>query len=297
MTQQTDLIESLNSELANERLRAARALAKHATARQEEAILQALRKEDVIWVRDALEQALLRARGQSPATPLEDDAAEVSDEVVQALYSKALNETTSLLLHEFDKLVGILDVRASKEILDYEKSRTRQAVQTITEFLDGVSNLRKASATPRLVTIDLSKLISEIVDRVRSHGMDIQQAGPAPFMLQGDNVMLDIAISNALRNAVEATEAVKEPLRKPIVVNWGATDRDNWVAVIDEGNGISGGVDSAFKIGATSKAGHFGMGLPAGRQAMQTLGGEFMLYARGRGTRAEIRWPKVDGIK
>jgi signal transduction histidine kinase len=181
---------------------------------------------------------------------------------------------------------------------EYENSRTHQAVETITAFLDGVANLRKATATPRLNIIDLAKLITDIAERERASGVDIQSAGPLPFPVLGDSAMLGMAIGNALRNAVEATLGIDNPAsRKPIVVTWGATDLDNWVAVIDEGTGISGGVDAAFKIGATSKADHFGMGLPAGRQAMQALGGAFTLYARAHGTRAEIRWPKADGTK
>jgi signal transduction histidine kinase len=298
MNMPVETIEALSSVLTTERLRAARRLAKEATADDEATILQALRKEDVVWVRDALQQALLRARGKSPIAPTDDSVSEVSNEVVQALYSRALNETTTLLLHEFDKLVGILDVRAAREVPHYETSRTRDAVQTITTFLDGVAKLRQATARPRLVEVDLAKIINGIADRERSSGVEIQPAGPFPFNVQADSAMLEIAIGNAIRNAVEATLSLNDNAsRKPIVINWGATERDNWVAVIDEGAGLSGSVDAAFTIGATSKAGHFGMGLPAARQAMQSVDGEFTLYARANGTRAEIRWAKVDTVK
>ena len=105
--------------------------------------------------------------------------------------------------------------------------------------------------------------------------------------------LLSFSLSNGIRNAVEASATLQSDENHSIVVTWGATDIDYWVAVMDRGIGIIGPIEAAFGVGKTGKRGHRGFGLTIARQAIETLGGSCTLQpiAEG-GAHFEIRWDK-----
>jgi signal transduction histidine kinase len=108
-----------------------------------------------------------------------------------------------------------------------------------------------------------------------------------------DPALVRLGISNGVRNAVEAVGEGLSDEPHPIVVAWGETDVDYWVAVIDRGPGIVGLLESAFEIGKTTKKGHSGFELAIARQAVETLGGTSILQpAAGGGAHYEIRWER-----
>src|SRR5262249_10302279 len=120
-------------------------------------------------------------------------------------------------------------------------------------------------------------------------------AGPAPLMVQGDPALIAIAVSNGLRNAIEACLPVATAERKPpIVVNWNATDRDYWITVLDDGIGYPGNIQGAFEIGASTKEGHSGNGLPGVKAAMLSLSGSVELVPqKDKGCALNLSWPIV----
>lgn len=93
---------------------------------------------------------------------------------------------------------------------------------------------------------------------------------------QGDPSLAAIAITNGLRNTVEAYLAVAQDQRPKITINWDATDRDYWVTILDEGIGFPRNIEGAFEIGNGTK-GHLGHRLPSVRAAIQCLSGRIEL--------------------
>ena len=118
-------------------------------------------------------------------------------------------------------------------------------------------------------------------------------AGTTPLLVQGDAALITIAVTNGLRNAIEAALPVAEDNRKPaIIVTWGATDRDNWISILDEGVGYHGNIQGAFEIGGTTKPGHSGNGLPAIKAAMLSLSGTVELVPQKEtGCILNLSWP------
>jgi sensor histidine kinase regulating citrate/malate metabolism len=119
-------------------------------------------------------------------------------------------------------------------------------------------------------------------------------AGPAPLLVQGDPSLITIAVTNGLRNAIEACLPVATSDHKPaIVINWDATDRDYWISILDEGIGFHGSIPGAFEIGTSSK-GHSGHGLPALRAAMISLSGTAELIPqKDKGCVLTLTWPII----
>jgi signal transduction histidine kinase len=288
----------LDSASAHERLIGARFLARFASNQDIGQINQALLRENVSWVRNALSEALRRATGQeSPAVDeqVETDGVDLSpsDRQLREIYANALQETTSLLLHEIEPLLGTIRLYANREIGDFAHSRTKNQLELLDTLLDAISQLRRATGPAQPVEIELSGLIREICDQeMGGPRVKIQLAGPSPFIVVADRGRLLLAVTNGLRNAREATTSAGEPNERPIVVNWNKTDQDFWISVIDQGVGLKGSLERIFEIGTSSKKSHLGMGLPAARQAIISMGGDITVTPRDdAGVRFEIRWP------
>ena len=83
----------------------------------------------------------------------------------------------------------------------------------------------------------------------------------------------------------------------PVVINWGVTGRDSWIAVIDRGVGLPDGSSRMTEPGVTTKAKgfHMGMGLAVALMALENMDG--ILTHRPReegGVVAEMRWLRPD---
>jgi signal transduction histidine kinase len=104
-----------------------------------------------------------------------------------------------------------------------------------------------------------------------------------------------LVVANGLRNAIEATESLSEIIdaSNRVVVSWGETDRDYWIAIVDWGPGLPLGFDRIFDIGSTTKKDHLGMGLAIAERAALSLSGNVSVTPReDKGTRYEFRWPR-----
>jgi signal transduction histidine kinase len=225
----------------------------------------------------------------------------VTDDTVESLRSRrqiqasAAEWIAGLLLHELASPIGLLAYEASREVPDYERSRTRNHIVTLQMVFTAIEQLRKASATPKASEFDLAALVNEIVTTEFSEVADnIALHGPQPLLLVSDAALLRFAICNGLRNAIEAVSAeANNHSFPPVVVTWGETDVDYWVAVLDRGPGLSAPLEAVLGIGKTTKKGHSGFGLPIALSAIEALGGMVTLQAASDGgTKYELRWER-----
>ena len=92
-----------------------------------------------------------------------------------------------------------------------------------------------------------------------------------------DSSLLRIIISNAIRNAPEATEEVSFRSPSRIIINGGLTDKGLWISVIDDGVGLKSDEKILFKSRFTTKPGHKGFGLAIVQKAVSTLNGTWDL--------------------
>ena len=257
------------------------------------------------------------------------DTEELS-EVSREVRAQATAEATTMLLHELRPLVGRLRLRVKQEVADYESSNTGRSIERLVSFLDAVESLRESASAPTWTEFNLSDLVARTVDsEFEEEGRSIVMAvGTDPTHVVGDESLVQLALAQAVRNAVEAVEErtaadVAGPAEGPdaesatgsddleepgvgftadvapslpsVVINYGITDRDYWAVVLDDGIGLPAGADQAFEMWATGKpkSKHFGIGLPLARRAMATLGGTVELRPREQGGAAcEIRWPQ-----
>ncbi len=290
-----EALKSVRSGSPHERLRAARYLAQNPEAADLSAIREARSGETDSYVKAALETAITHlsiATGQRKDEPASEDV--VPDEILRRARTEAVEWVTTLFLHEVASPIGLVANAASREVPNYQASSTKRHINRVQRIFLGIEQLRAVTATPKPEEFDLADHIGRIITE-ESGGTDAEPTthGPKPLVVTADPHLLDFAIRNGLRNALEATAQSRAENPQPVVVTWGVTDVDYRIAIINHGPGLTGPVDGAFELGRSTKQGHSGFGLAIARQAMETLGGIATLSpARTGGARYELRWAR-----
>ncbi|MEX1254088.1 MAG: sensor histidine kinase [Dehalococcoidia bacterium] len=287
----------LTSPKAHERLAAARYLARCASSKSYNAISNARQTESDRWVRASLGRAIDRLASSIAQRSIElvsDDEDEDSSLAIE-LRSQAVQDVTNLLLHEATPIIGALRQRATTEVPNFAASQTASALHRLDTFLDAVDGLNRAASPARRNEFDLAALLRDISDEDELLGhIETELTGTTPLIVIGDTALVRLIVSNGLRNAIEATEAVPTGEKEPVLINWGDTDRDTWISILDRGIGLPPAHDRVFEIGLTTKSKdrHLGMGLALARQAADSLGGSLTLRPRDdAGVAFELRWP------
>lgn len=282
----------LSSSIPDDRLRAARSLARTCVAEDLPRLNAALAAEDNRWVKSALAKAIASVQPHQSNAPISAGVEADEDHIMEQIYAEAVEETTKRLVHELRPILGRLDVSASEEIKDYEKSATKLQWNRLKEFLAAIDRLSQAASSPRFTEFDLAAAIEETVAAEKGDGsVPIQSAGPKPMVIVGDATYIQMVLANAVRNAVEATQTQLK--KEAIVVTWGSTDKDFWISVLDRGCGLPAAAQRIFEIGTTTKKDHLGMGLALASQAASSLNGRIDLAPREHaGARFEFRWQK-----
>ena len=291
------LSRKLGSTDPRERLEAARFLVESAQTKHAGQIEAALGVETVGWVRSALRRALQKVRPDTPASTAAE-ATELTAVYASQIYSDALETTAAQIIHEIEPILGSLRLSAEADVPNFEASDTARGLDRLDALVASLSRLRRAASAPKVEELALDRCIYVWVEEeAAGKPVRVLRAGPQDCTVEGDKGLICLSFVNGLRNAIDATKALETENDKypDITVNWGATDIDAWVAIVDSGVGFRGNVARAFDIGSTTKAGHLGMGLATAQQAMTSMDGSVRLIPGERGVRFEMRWPKAGG--
>jgi signal transduction histidine kinase len=275
----------------SERLTAARELARVANAADLPRIHQLYAIERVAWIRAALGSAIERLSG-AVLDPHEADDDESTAE------TDATERVAKMLVHELRQRVGIVDLIASAEIANYDRSQTAAEISRLRELLSDLQDLGSSASSARVesfdLTLELHRIANDIVSEHESatgRRPIVDLAIKVPVVVRGDPGKVNFIINNALRNAFEATDA--EPYsRRRITATWGTTNRDAWIAIRDFGPGLPEHVAALIRAGSTTKEHHYGIGLAIADVAAKSMGGSLSLRsADGGGALFEVRWP------
>jgi signal transduction histidine kinase len=138
----------------------------------------------------------------------------------------------------------------------------------------------------------------ELLERVRARTeaeaqsrrvrVRVRAAPDAPDVL-GDPVVLEQALTNLVRNAVQAS-----PEREAVDVTWDrAEDGSALIRVADKGPGFPAeGRERLIHLGASTRAAGHGLGLPLAHRFVNLHGGRVSLLDEpGGGARVDVRLP------
>lgn len=292
-----EALKALSDPTSHVRGQGARAIGEVGTRDDLVFIHQILKTETVSYVQYNLKDSIKRLTHRSvPLSEEGEDFPDVSPEVCRQIYSKAVKWVTGLILHEVASPVGLATVSAKRESkVEWEASATRQHLQTIHRVFDAVEMLKDAASVPHPQQFDLATMLQEFIESEIPHALAwVSLIGTKPFTITSDPALIRMVVGNGIRNAVEAIESANTDLQEhAIVINWGETDADYWVSVLDRGPGIVGPTEAAFEVGKSTKKRHSGFGLTIARQAVDTLIGSVVLEpASGGGALYTARWKR-----
>lgn len=275
---------------SRERLRAAAFFAQHAIEADIPVLRRARQAEGDTYVLRRLDTALARFVATAYASNETTDQAITIAE--SEAFAKAIEWVGRLVLHEMEGPLGRVALYASREVASYADSKIKAELETLQQIFSGLTVLVEASRPASKTEFDLAQLISDLVATEVAGRLDVSMHGPKPFVVESDRSLLRLAIGNGIKNAFEAVvEFGSATVEHPIIVNWGRSDREYWVSVIDSGPGVKGSVEERLRAGDSTKEGHLGFGLAVAKQAMESLNGTIDLRSgRGNGASYELRW-------
>jgi signal transduction histidine kinase len=288
-----DALIQLSSKNPHDRYLAAKALCKFGSPEDINKLMGARRFETDNITRHWLDEAIKECtdRVDPYATKVDQVELVIDSAMMESVRAQAVQTFSTILLHEIGSQIGLLSSVAQQEISGYDSSETAVHIRSLELIFDGVAQLRKAASPPNIAEFDIAGLIESIVYiEANSADVDVSLVGRKPLLIMSDVSLLRLALCNGIRNAIEAVRQIPGPLVHGIVINWGSTDSEFWVSVIDQGPGLVPGGDVAFDIGKTTKSGHSGFGLAIARQAMEKLNGTAsLLRSPSGGATYEVR--------
>lgn len=291
-----DALHALSSDAPAERLEAARILQFWALPVDVPDLRAAIARESVGWVRRALESALARLGDQRSVTVDLEDLRKDDRAISDDLAAVARARVARTVVHELEPIVGLIEYYAVREFDGYQGSRTMSHVERLAAMLRAIEVLGTISNTPRLESVDVMRLLIEVVEAEQAAAnVNIRLEGPTQMHLNTDPNLLRLIVSNGLRNSCESVQQI---LDRPtsVTVFYGATDRDAWIAIVDNGVGLpSGSSKQLFEMGTSTKENHLGMGLTLCYEAARALGGNLQLSTESTYTRLDFMLPIPNG--
>lgn len=286
-----EALVALTSPDADVRLKAARYFAMHAAGGDRRKLRAALTRETVPWIKRALERSLNKVAPLAEAPTDFGVSIDPPDRLLAQYRAAAIEEVASTIIHELAIIVGRLRIKAPQEVTKYAGSSTKTLVDSLASLLAGIRNLKTAVTQPDYVETDLSAACREICAVFEDEAEMFHFGGPSPFLAEIDPGLFRLALSNVVRNAVEALSVASIEGETTITLNWGRAGHEVWVAVIDSGPGFDRDPSSLVDFGKSTKEEHIGFGLATAKQAMQAMEGDvYPANAAEGGARVELRW-------
>ncbi|PSU62898.1 sensor histidine kinase [Photobacterium phosphoreum] len=235
------------------------------------------------WFRNALLKAVNKIR---TITPLNESEKLIKEKVIddnayniEEIKSEAVAESIGQIIHELSPIIGSLELAASKELILYDSSKTKNEIERLQELIDMFSAWKRAELRPNYRLVNIYSIVSEEVQRLEEKNSELS------FVKNIDHELtfsLDVSlvrtiISNALRNAVESSKQVIGRDIGPIVINSGCMDRSLWLSVIDDGIGLSQSEEVLFQSRYTTKVGNSGLGLSIVKKSISSMKGVWNL--------------------
>lgn len=205
----------------------------------------------------------------------EDDTAYNVDEI----RSQAVAESIGQIIHELDPLIGSLEVVASREVKNYQKSRVKNEITRLQELVDTFTAWKKSEETPNYQNLRIYDIVVDEIERTKqkeSYTFVINI--PSDLDFEADNFMLRTILSNSLRNATESHKSVLDRIASLIVINAGILENKSlWISIIDEGIGLPPNQTKLFKSQYTTKPGSRGFGLTIVAKSIKSMKGTWDL--------------------
>jgi two-component system, NtrC family, nitrogen regulation sensor histidine kinase NtrY len=162
-----------------------------------------------------------------------------------------------------------------------------QRAHSLSRFIADYARLARLPE-PELVPVALPVQLARVA--ALDTRCTVQLRGHAPAEIMADPVLLDQALTNLLRNAVDASVETQGS----VTVDWELVGAEVVISILDEGRGITN-PDNLFVPLFSTKKGGSGVGLVLARNIVEAHGGHLSLKNRVRqpGCVARVTLPRL----
>lgn len=174
---------------------------------------------------------------------------------------------------------AVPQVRAALEVMEHRAA-------SLGRFISEFARLARLPE-PRLEPLDLSDQLRRVASL--DARCPVRVVGNGPVSVLADGPMLEQALVNLVRNAIDASE----PRRGEVTIDWTVDASSVVLSIVDDGTGISN-PDNLFVPLFSTKPGGSGIGLVLARNIVEAHGGQLRLDNRQRapGCVARITLPR-----
>jgi two-component system nitrogen regulation sensor histidine kinase NtrY len=178
-----------------------------------------------------------------------------------------------------DGEAALPEVRAALEVMEHRAA-------SLGHFISEFARLARLPE-PRLEPLELAEQLRRVASL--DARCPVRVLGKGPVEVLADGPMLEQALVNLIRNAVDASE----PRHGEVTIDWSVDAGNVVLSIVDEGSGISN-PDNLFVPLFSTKPGGSGIGLVLARNIVEAHGGQLRLdnRQRARGCVARITLPR-----
>lgn len=268
------LDESLNSESPSERLKAAAWLKAHPEAVQVRALMRAMQRESVPQIRQMFNDVL--ATRESLTNAVGSDS---SGEGTQPSHG-SIPELARLIRHELSPPIGWIRKAANREVTEFQRSATSDAVNRLERRIDALVALIREGSDLDLVECDLERTLRECWPDMTTEPRFVPapDLGDRPALIVTDIGLFEILLANVYQNAIDASLETDE--ERPIEVSWSLVGERFWVRVSNPFAGTQFDIQDVETTGISTKSGHQGIGIALIKTATEKLGYGFRIAGR-----------------
>ncbi len=227
---------------------------------------------------------------------------QLSERVEHSRRLAELGETAARIAHEvrnpLNAIAGAAHYLASEypddgiiqKFTDLIRRQSLRVNQVASDILNAAKPMR-LNRTPVNVNVVLWNALAPLYDLIRAQKITLRDGCSRDLlMIRADDLQLEQALHNILRNAVEAM-----PAGGTLQIVTRMEDEHGWLDIIvqDTGPGIpEESRERVFQSFYTTKSGGTGLGLPIVQGVLKNHGGEILLeHPQEGGTRVVVRLP------
>lgn len=268
------LDDSLNSESPSERLRAAAWIKANPEVVDARVLIRAMQRESVPQIRQVFNDVL--ATRESLTAAMGSDRPEDGSSPSRG----NIPELARLIRHELSPPIGWIRKAANREVTDFSRSATSDAVNRLERRIDALVALIRAGSDLELVECDLESALRESWPDMATEPRFVPapDLGERQALVVTDVGLFEILLANVYQNAIDASMETDE--ERPIEVSWSVVGERFWVRVSNPFAGTQFDIQDVETTGISTKSGHQGIGMALIKTATEKLGYGFRIAGR-----------------
>lgn len=265
------LDDALFSPSPSVRLRAAAWVKSNPSALSINILMKVLQNEPVPQIRRIFNDVIDARQSVAPST---------EGLVAAAVPQSSIPDLARLIRHELSPPVGWIRRAGTREIADFPRSATNDALNRLDRRIDALIALIKSDAALEPTECDLEKLLRDCWPDFTSPPVFTAApdlAGRRAF-IQTDVGLFELLLANAYQNAIDASVEVKNAPQ--IAISWSQVGGRFWVRITNAFAGSQFDIKDVEATGITTKVGHQGVGISLIKTAAVRMGYGFRVTGR-----------------